>query len=100
MKNENKVDEMVDILTHLHQYVPTKTDVKTINVPGTGDTEVVQSQSLHHLLIGGDQLTTERIKGAQGLRRNSTHATGCLEGFVPVTEDWHTKVCFLHFFTK
>ena len=94
MKNENKIDEMVDILTDL-QYIPMTTYTKTVDVPGTGDTELIKLDSLHHLLIGGDQLTAERIRGAQSLRKNSTHAAGHLEGFVPVSEDWHAKVCFL-----
>lgn len=92
MKNENRMDEMVDILTHLHQYVPM---TNVISVRGTGDTEVVQTEILHRLLIGGDQLAVERIKGAQSLRKNSTRAAGRLEGFVPVSEDWHAKACFL-----
>lgn len=95
MKNENKTDEMVHIIGNLHQYVPTKTKTQTIHVPATGDTEIIKLQSLHHLLLGGDQLTVERVKGAQAIRRNSYTATERLEGFVPVTEDWHAKVCFL-----
>ena len=79
----------------MHQYVPTKSERKTIHVPCTEYTEVVLSENPHHLLIGGDQLTSERIRGAQSLRKNSTTATGRLDGFVPVSEDWHAIVCFL-----
>ena len=61
MKNENKTDEMVDILSHLHQYVPMRIETKVINVPDTEVSEELQSENLHHLLIGGDQLTAERI---------------------------------------
>ena len=95
MKNENKMDDMVDILTHMHQYVPSHAATKTVQVPGTEYPENVQLERLHHILIGGDQLTAERVKGAQSLRKNSTHAVGRLEGLVPVSEDWHAKVCFL-----
>ena len=95
MKNENKTDEMVSILSQMHQYVPKQSERKTIHIPCTGDTEVVVSENLHHLLIGGDQLTSERIRGAQSLRQNSTTPTGRLDGFVPVSEDWHAKVCFM-----
>lgn len=91
----NIADEMVHIIDHLHQYIPTKTKTQAIYVPATGDTEVIKLQSLHHLLLGGDQLTVERVKEAQTIRQNSYTATGRLEGFVPVTEDWHAKVCFL-----
>ena len=95
MKNENKMDDMVDILTHMHRYVPLHAVSKTVEVPGTEGSDRVQVERLHQILIGGDQLTAERVKGAQSLRRNSTHATGRLQGFVPVSEDWHAKVCFL-----
>lgn len=95
MKNENKTDDMVDILSHLHQYVPMIASTKIVNVSGTGVSEEVPSERLHHLLIGGDQLTAERVRGAQGMRKNSTHAAGRLEGYIPISEDWHAKVCFL-----
>lgn len=95
MKNENKTDEMVDILSHLHQYVPMVTSTNVINVPQSREAEVVTSEQLHHLLIGGDQLTSERVRGAKGVRQNSTHAAGRLEGCIPISEDWHAKVCFL-----
>lgn len=57
-----------------------------MDVPGMGDSEKVQSESVHHLLTGGDQLTVERIGGAQS-SKNSMHDAGCLEGFIPVSED-------------
>lgn len=95
MKNENKTDDMVDILSHLHQYVPMAAETKKMKVPGTDVVEEIQAENLHYLVIGGDQLTVERIRGAQSMRRNSIHATGRLEGFIPITEDWHAKVCFM-----
>ena len=95
MKNENKMDEMVDILTHLHQYVPQKELTRSVEVPGQGHPETIKSEALHYLLIGGDQLTSERVKGAQSVRKNSMHSAGRLEGFVAISEDWHAKVCFL-----
>ena len=100
MKNENKMDEMVDILAYLHQYVPMKTSNQVISVPGTEESEVIESEDLHHILIGGDQLTVERIKGAQSLQKDSTHAAGRFEGFLPVSKDWHAKVCFLQVCTS
>ena len=95
MKNENKTDEMIDILTYLHQYVPMIGSKSVVKVPTTNDYEEMVTEKLHHLLIGGDQLTAERVRGAQMVRQNSTHAMGRLEGYIPVSEDWHAKVCFL-----
>ena len=91
MKNENKTGDMVDILSHLHQYA----SMNVVNVPDTGARECIPSERMHHLLIGGDQLTAERVRGAQSIRKNSTHAAGRLEGYIPICEDWHAKVCFL-----
>ena len=95
MWNENKTDEMVSILTHLHQYVPKRSEESAVYVESTGDTEVVLIESLFPLLVGGDQLTSERIRGAQSVRKNSTTPTGRLQGIVPVSEDWHAKACML-----
>ena len=95
MKNENKTDEMVDVLSFLHQYVPMQSEIGMVQVPEMEHSEEIRIERLHHTLIGGDQLTSERIRGAQRLRKNSVHAAGRLEGFIPTTEDWHAKVCFM-----
>ena len=34
-------------------------------------------------------------RGAQSQRENSQHPKGQLEGFIPVVEDWHAKVCLM-----
>jgi L1 cell adhesion molecule like protein len=100
MKNENRTDDMVEILSYLHQYVPMQSEMTVVNVPEIEEREEIQFESLHHILIGGDQLTSERIRGAQSVRKNSVHAAGRLEGFIPVTEDWHAKVCYLQVMWK
>ena len=58
MKNENKTDEMVDILSHLHHYDP------MVEVPSQAE---IATEKLHHLVLGGDQLTAERVWGAQNI---------------------------------
>ena len=62
MKNENKYSEMIDILGHLHQYVPTTEEAgiditaapSTQHDPDTVDQPT--SEKLHSVLFGGDQL--------------------------------------------
>ena len=76
MKNKKKTDEMVDILSQLQQYVPMIASTTSIEVPDTGVSEVVVSERLRHLLIGGDQLTSERVRGVQSIHKNSMHAVG------------------------
>lgn len=94
LKNENKTDEMVDILDILHKYVPSERSTQNYLV---APNEVFSMQLDHfsHVLIGGDQLTAARIRGAQRVRGNSDNGRDRLEGLVPVVEDWHAKVCFL-----
>ena len=50
---------------------------------------------MHRILIGGDQLTVARMRSAINIKNNSWTATGRLEGFIPVAEDWHTKAIYL-----
>ena len=46
---------------------------------------------LHHVLLGGDQLTVAEMCGAQRIRRNSYSGRDRVEGLVPVAEDWHAN---------
>ena len=47
------------------------------------------------ILIGGDQVTAARVRGSQSIRRNSDNGRMRLDAFIPVVEDWHTKMCFM-----
>lgn len=93
-KNENKLDEMVDIMDDLNAYVPTEVAHTTVEIPGH-EPQRMQVDTMHKVLVGGDQLTVARMKGAQRIRDNSEHDAARLKGFIPVVEDWHTKVCLL-----
>ena len=95
MKNENQLDEMVDILTTLHQYIPLYEVQGTSREAGAQADEPVTIEMLHKVLFGGDLLTAVRAKGAQRIRQNSEHPVGRLEGFIPVAEDWHAKVVLM-----
>ena len=93
MKNENKYSEMIDILSHLHQYVPV-TVTGTASDP-SANPDTPNTEKLHPVLFGGDQLTAARARGSQELRINSDTSTGRLHGLIPVAEDWHTTVTLL-----
>ena len=95
MKNENKIDEMVSIMSTLQQYVPIRQLSASVAVPGSSDLEAIDVELLHKTLLGGDQLTVARARGAQSQRENSIHPKGQLNGFIPVVEDWHAKVCLM-----
>ena len=81
-RNEVKNEEMIEILQHLHRYVPA--------VSANGENS-------HLLQIGfaGDQLTAARARQAIDSRVNSKDPFEALRGFVPFACDWHAKVNYL-----
>jgi len=95
MKNENKQDDMISIMEHLLRYVPAVTVDHSVVDPETEETVIISSQRLHPVLFGGDQLTTERVRGCRRTRSNATKTVEKLEGLIPVVEDWHSKVALL-----
>ena len=96
MKDEKKLNDMVDILLELHKYVPMTRTTEAFDIAGPGgcmEVEEIDICHFHHILLGGDQLTVARVRGSQGARRNMNNGKGRLEGLIPVIEDWHTKMC-------
>ena len=81
-KNENRVDEMCDIMDQLHKLVPCKTTQSNYTLPD-GEVQSFLGETFHQLLLGGDQLTAARCDSDTKKER--------LYGLVPVSEDWHGK---------
>jgi hypothetical protein len=52
---------MADIMTHLHQFVPTVCNSQEHTI-GTSQMVQEESTSLHPILVGGDQLTAARLE--------------------------------------
>ena len=77
MKNEAKHSDMMDIMSVMQGYLR----------EGYEDRCVVA--------CGGDQLTDERLIGAQKHRMDGDTARERLELLEPVVEDWHALVCLL-----
>ena len=90
---ENKYEELLQILDAVYKYVPVKSLEEVANINGTE--YKMTREAAHQILIGGDQLTTARIRGCQLIRMNSTTEQSRLSGLLSVTEDWHTKVVLL-----
>ena len=86
---------MIEIMEELQQYVPCVEGEKSVLAEGETEPDLLKVEHFHTLLFGGDQLTAARCRGAQKIRQNSVCGSGRLEGFVPVVEDWHTRVCLL-----
>lgn len=95
LQNENKLEEMVTIMTTLQRYVPTSSEDQLFSIPGSDELVAVRVDHFHHILLGGDQLTAARAQGAQRIRAKSETKVGRLKGLIPVVEDWHAKGCFL-----
>ena len=81
-------------MEHFQQYVPVESETSKISIPGVGEKEI-HSDKFHHILFGGDLLTAKRARGSQYTRSNSLRGKDRLEGFKPVVEDWHAKMCFI-----
>lgn len=94
-KNEVKYEDMIDILQHLHCYVPSKQIQREVTVPGTDEKLTLDDHEFSTTLVGGDQVTVARIRGAQRIRSNSENKLNGLAAVLPVVEDWHSKQCLL-----
>ena len=94
-KCENKYEDMISIMEHAQQYVPTSTENIEIDFITTEDKLLLSVTEYHKVLFGGDQLTSKRARGSQRIRCNSINPLEQINGLVPTSEDWHTKVCFL-----
>lgn len=96
IKNENKYEDMISIMEHNHQYVPTTTTNMEIKFPVLSEKlKMEKKKKFHTLLFGGDQLTAKRARGSQMIRCNSIISTQQINGLLPTAEDWHAKLCFL-----
>lgn len=67
----------MDILQHIHQYVPT-----------------FDSGKQYPVFFYGDQLTRERASGAQDAKLQSDEESRKLRGVIPEAADWHALVTF------
>ena len=72
MKNENKLDEIVDILDELHKYVSSLRTMQRFEYSSDGEAEVAEIDADHfcHIPFGVDQLTVARIRGCKN-RKNA-----------------------------
>ena len=93
-KDETKYEDMMmDILEHIQSYVPSKYVQRQMSVPRSDEVVTLDDQDFATTLMGGDQLTVARARGAQLIRSNSESNTDRLVGVLPVCEDWHAKLC-------
>lgn len=63
------LDEMIEILTEVHQYVPSQNCIAVDAITQ----KCFDDSNLHSILLGGDQLTRKRIKTAKVLAKMVSH---------------------------
>lgn len=88
-------EDMIKALEHIQGYAPSKEIERELLIPSrTGPDTVMKLEDRQYVmtLVGGDQLTVARIRGAQG---NSDKSEERFDGLLPVAEDWHAKMCFM-----
>ena len=91
-KNENRGEEMVDILSTLHSYVPMLESTRTVVVPSLDEhTEVHEARSFP-IPLHGDYLTAARARSAKRVKISEDSPSKRFDGLVPASADWHTKL--------
>ncbi len=90
--NENKLPDMCKILEILQQYVPSVAVTRSYHVGQVNLT--LEDHDFSKVLLGGDQLTAARARGAAALRDGHNTSHDRLEGFEAVIEDWHARLAF------
>ena len=93
LHNENKLNEMTQILLALNKYVPCNTVETSVHVDGEKYTQ--EETQLGPRLIFADQLTSARVRGATALCCFHKTSLTRLEGYIPVTSDWHARLCYV-----
>ena len=83
---------MIDILEEYKNYIPSKVIMLNETIPDCDNTE---DRVYVTTLVGGDCLSVTRAHGARYIKRTSELAVHRLDGFLPVAEDWHAKLCLL-----
>ena len=90
--NENKNKKMIQILSHLHQYVPVMEYDEDLFVPSINEEVTIPKALFSPVLLGEDQLTAARARGAKKAKVSADIPLKGLEGIVPAAEDCDKKM--------
>ena len=91
-KDENKVDEMVDIWSTIHCDVPILEFLRKVFIPGLNEHVDIREVRSFPIFLQGDYLTAERSRGAQKIKINTDSPSSPYEGLVPATGRLAQKV--------
>ena len=96
--SEINYEDVIKVLEIVQGYAPSIDVERELVVPDQSDgatTIRLEDKQYAVSLVGGDQLTVARIRGAQKIRGNSETSEQRFGGLLPVAEDWHAKMCLL-----
>ena len=85
---------MVDIMPHIHQYVPVMEYMQDTPVLFSEEVPVPQA-IFYSIVFGGDHVTAARARGARRAKINSLTPVTHLEGIIPCAEDWYAQLNLL-----
>ena len=83
---------MVDIVTHMHQYVPFIEYTAVHTFEDNSQSVPIARAVMYPIVFGGDQLTAARIRAAQKHMCNANTPVKRLLGVCAMSEDWHSKL--------
>ena len=85
---------MCAILDNLDKYIPSVPVNKSLDL-ANGEVYEMNDHMVYPILLGGDQLTVARVRGAKSIRADHDTNIEKLNGFFPVVEDWHCRMTLL-----
>ena len=93
-------EDLIKALEHIQQYAASKEVEQELIVPSqTGLETLIKfvEKKYPATLVSGDQLTVSRIHvhGSQRVHANSDTSEQHLDGLLSVSNDWHSKMCFM-----
>jgi hypothetical protein len=83
---------MVDVMSHLHQYIPQIEYEESASVPGCNELVSVSKASTKYMMLSGDLLTKLSATASITLKANAEKPSLRLDGFIPTIDDWHCKL--------
>ena len=92
--NQNKLDEMCQIIDKLRQYVP-KTSRQVTTTLSSGETYTFKESDMCEIIVGEDQLTCAQARESAAIRFSHHKNEDQLKGIILVAEDWHTRLTLL-----
>ena len=90
--NENRGEEMVDILSIIHPYVPMLESTRTVVVPSLDEQTEVHEVRSFSIPLHRDYFIDARARSPKRVKVNEDSPSNKLDGLVPASADLPTKL--------